>query len=115
MELVVATSVLTLAVIPFGFSFLSEQRLMRHAHHRAVALELVDGEAEILAAGALVQFPEGESNYPLTVGAATNLPPGSIVLRRRGSSGELEWRTEKPLPGGKVHRAFRLRSEGGVR
>ena len=114
MELVVATSVLTIAVIPFAYSFLSEQRLIRHAYHHAVAMELVDGEAEILAAGALNQFAEGETVYPLATGAATNLPAGRFVLRRQGASGLLEWRADKPAPGGNVRREFRLRPVGGA-
>lgn len=114
MELVVAISVLTIAVIPFAYSFLGEQRLLRHAYHHAAAMELVDGEAEILAAGGLNRFAEGETAYPLTAGAATNLPPGRFRLHRQGSAGVLEWRPEKPVPGGNVRREFRLLSAGGA-
>jgi hypothetical protein len=112
MELVVAIGVLSVAVIPFGYSFVHEQRLIRHAYHRAAALERVDGEAEILAAGAIRQFPEGESVYPV---AATNLPPGRFLLRRNGMHGSLEWQPEKVVHGGPVRREFHLLVAGGAR
>jgi hypothetical protein len=111
MELVVAIGVLSVAVIPFGYSFVHEQRLIRHAYQRAAALERVDGEAEILAAGAIQRFPEGESVYPVT---ATNLPPGRFLLRRNGMHGSLEWQPENIVHGGPVRREFHLLVRGGA-
>ncbi len=111
-ELVVAIGVLTVAVIPFGYSFVHEQRLMHHAYHRAAAMVRVDGEAELLAAGAIRDFPEGESVYPAV---ATNLPPGRFLLRRTGLAGSLEWQPEKVIHGGPVRRNFRSASVGGSR
>jgi hypothetical protein len=112
LELVVAIGVLSVAVIPFGYSFVHEQRLIRHAYYRAAALERVDGESEILAAGAIRRFPEGESVYPVT---ATNLPPGRFLLRRTGTQGSLEWQPEKVVHGGSVRREFHLLVPGGAR
>lgn len=112
-ELVVAVGVLTTAVIPFAYSYLHEQRLIRHAYHHAVAMELVDGEAELLAAGALVTIPEGQSLYPINSPAATNLPSGRFLVSRSGNTGALEWQPERVVHGGTVRREFRLQAGKG--
>ena len=114
-ELVVAITILTLAILPLAFSFLNQQRALRHAYHRAAALELVDGEAEVLASGALTKFADGELDYPMPVGAVTNLPPGRFVLRKSGTNASLEWKPEKALIGGGVRREFRMVLNGGAR
>ncbi len=114
-ELFVAITLLTAAVVPLAGAFLQEQRRLRHAYYQAAAMELVDGEAEILAAGALSNFPEGEQVYPISYGSATNLPTGRFVLRRTGAQGSLEWQPKQSVHGGPVKRAFRLTYTGGVR
>ena len=73
LDLGVALGLLTMMVIPFAYSYLEQQNQLRQAHHRAVATELVDGEAEVLAAGALNAFPDGEAEYPVTGAAAGRL------------------------------------------
>lgn len=114
-ELVVAITILTLAILPLAFSFLNQQRALRHAYHRAAALQLVDGEAEVLASGALTKFADGERDYPMPLGAVTNLPPGRFVLRKSGPNGILEWKPAKTLIGGGVRRDFHLVVNGGAR
>lgn len=104
----VAMTLLVLVVIPFALGYINSEKQMRQAYHRAVALEVVDAEAEILAAGLLRQFPEGESNYPVQRGAAMHLPPGSFRLERTGTRGTLEWRAQKSMPGGSVRKTFRI-------
>lgn len=115
MELMVSVGILTAALLPIAYGFVNDQRLMRHAYFRATALELVDGEAELLAAGALKSFPEGVSTYPIEVAAATNLPPGRFVLHRMGSAGVLEWQPNRAVFGGPVRREFHLLPAGGAR
>ena len=114
-ELVVAITILPLAILPLAFSFVNQQRALRHAYHRAAALELVDGEAEVLAMGALTKFADGERDYPMPLGAVTNLPPGRFVLRKSGANGSLEWKPAKALIGGGVRRDFRTIAIGGAR
>lgn len=115
-ELVVAVAILTIALLPLAYSYVNNQRLLRHAHHRAAALELVDGEAEVLAAGALLKFPPGESTYPMPTGAITNLPAGRFILVRTDRSGTLTWQPDRPLLGGGVRREFHLLPPtGGLR
>ena len=114
-ELVVAISLLTVTVIPFAYSFLNSERLMRQAQYRAVAMEVVDGEVEVLALGGLSRKPEGESLMVFHRGAATSLPKGQFVLVRRGNQGALEWKPERPLLGGAVRREFQLLGIGGAK
>ena len=50
-ELLVALAILTGVLLPLAYSFVSERRLARSAYQRAVAMEIVDGEMEVLLAG----------------------------------------------------------------
>lgn len=113
-DVTVAMTLLVLVAIPFALGYINSEKQMRQAYYRAVALEVVDAEAEILAAGLLRQYPEGESNYPVLRGAATHLPPGTFRLGRTGNTGTLEWRSQKPMPGGTVRRSFRM-THGGLK
>ena len=51
-DLVVGLAILTLAVMPLGYSFAQERQALRAGYFRSVANEIVDGEMEIIAAGA---------------------------------------------------------------
>ena len=63
-----------------AYSFASERRLARAYYQRAVAMEIVDGEMEVLLAGEWRDFPPGTQDYRVHCGAATNLPPGRFIL-----------------------------------
>jgi len=103
-ELMVALGILTATVIPLAYSFVQEQRVCRAYYWRAVAMEIVDGEMEILAAGAWHDFKEGAHPYAVTAEAAKNLPPGKFVLGVRGQHLRLEWRPDSPRNGATVVR-----------
>ena len=95
-ELIVAMAILVIAVLPLGYSFVLENRALRVTYQRAVAMEIVDGEMEILVAGGGRAFPEGTTAYPVSAAAAGNLPPGRFQLTRTGNHLRLEWvATEK--------------------
>ena len=64
---------------------------MRAHYHRAVALELVDGEMEVLAAGEGERYPDGIHDYRVNADSVTNLPPGRFQLTRAGRHLRLEW------------------------
>ena len=108
-ELLVAMAILAGALLPLAYSFGSEKRLARAAYQRAVALEMVDGEMEILAAGEWRAYPAGRSEYPVHAAAATNLPPGRFVLTIEGSKVRLEWRPAVKRHGGAVVREVEFR------
>ncbi len=90
-EMVMAMAILVIAMLPLGFSVNSDARLFRAAYQRAVAMEIVDGEMEILAAGEWRNFPEGAHPYTVHANAAANLPSGQFLLTRTGRHLRLEW------------------------
>jgi hypothetical protein len=104
LDLTLALSILATAFIPLAFSFAREQRLCRGYYHRAVAMEIVDGEMAVLVAGEWKEFSQGEQDYPVRAEAARNLPAGRFVLTVDGKRLRLEWRGAKTLPGGPVRR-----------
>ena len=106
-ELLVAMGILTLVMLPVAYSLTSEKRLARAAYQRAVAMEIVDGELEVLAAGAWRAFPEGEHEYQIQSLAATNLPAGRFVFFADAERLRLEWRPAVSMHGGPVLREVR--------
>jgi len=108
-ELIVAMALITGAMLPLGYSFASEYRLARASYQRAVAMEIVDGELEILAAGEWRAQPGGSSEYRVHAVAATNLPPGRFQLTIQSRTIRLEWRPAVRQHGGSVVREVTLR------
>jgi len=107
-ELLVGLGILVIALIPISFSFHTEQRLARALYYRAVAIEIVDGEAEMLMAGAWRSVSEGAQSYTVIARSATNLPPGRFLLTRDTTQIRLEWIPEQRDQGGGVVREFRI-------
>ena len=103
-ELLVAMALLTSVLLPVAYSVGSEKRLARATYQRAVAMEIVDGEIEILAAGQWKAYPAGTHDYSVRAGAATNLPPGRFLLSIDASELRLEWRPTVQMHGGSVVR-----------
>jgi hypothetical protein len=103
-EVVMAMAILTIAVLPLGFALNSDAKLFRKTYQRAVAMEIVDGEMEILAAGGWRGIPEGSRPYGIHANAATNLPPGRFLLTRAGHHLRLEWSSAKKSGVGSVVR-----------
>jgi hypothetical protein len=104
MELLVAMALLVSALLPLAYSIVSEKRLARAYYQRAVAMEIVDGEMEALAAGEWTTFPSGSHEYRVRAGAATNLPPGHFILTLETNRLKLEWRPSIRQHGGPVAR-----------
>ena len=107
-ELLVAMSILTVVFFPLCLSWLNEQKALRAGYYRALAIGLVDGEMEILAAGQWRVFPAGAQPYAVTARAVTNLPPGRFLLTVGERALRLEWKPEKPFSGGPVWREMTL-------
>lgn len=108
-ELLVAIALLVVAFLPLAYSITSERRLARASYQRAVAIELVDGEMEVLAAGNWRDFAVGIHEYPVRANAATNLPPGRFLLTVESSKLRLEWKPSVKHHGGSVVREVRLK------
>lgn len=107
-ELMLAITLLAVAMIPLAFSFRSEQKLARTHYHQVIAMEIVDGEMEFLQAGHWRKFPAGEQPYTVKADAATNLPPGIFLLTRTEKILRLEWRPHKKKTAPSVSREIPL-------
>ena len=94
-DALVAMAILSLAILPIGFSFEREHQLLKIEYSRAAAIEIVDGEMEILAAGGWKNFPDGPQNYSVHAAAAASLPPGHFQLTKTGNHLRLEWTADK--------------------
>ena len=103
-EMVVAMALLVFALMPLAFSVTKEQRYLRSCYQRAVAVEFVDGEMEVLLAGEWRAFKDGVQPYQPRGLAMTNLPPGRFELTVAGPRLRLEWLPEAKDHGGKVIR-----------
>jgi len=90
-DLVVGLAILTLAIVPLGYSFGRERQVLKMEYARCVANEIVDGEMEILAAGDWKNFPDGSQNYPVQAKALASLPPVHFQLTKTGRHLHLEW------------------------
>lgn len=104
LELTVAMAILTIAMLPLAFSFQQEEKLLRSSYQRAVAMELVDGEMEILLAGEWRSFQQGTQDYLFRGASVTNLPPGKATLTITGKHVRLDWLPAKKTSGGEVVR-----------
>ncbi len=108
-ELLVAMVLLGAALFPWAYSIASQQRLARACYQRAVALEVVDGEMEILAAGEWRSFKPGTQEYHAHAGALTNLPPGRLLLTLQPGKARLEWQPAVKGHGGPVVREVNVK------
>ena len=95
-DLVMGLAILIIAVIPVGYSFARERQALLTETRRCVINELVDGEIEILAAGAAKNLPDGPQALSVQSRSVTSLPPGHFQLAKSGNHLSLTW-----LPDGK--------------
>jgi hypothetical protein len=108
-ELLVALAIVVLALFPVAYAFTGERRLALSSYQRAVAMEIVDGEMEVLVAGQWRAFAPGTHDYRVHAGAATNLPPGRFILTVQTNTVRLRWLPGRKDHGGPVTREARLR------
>jgi hypothetical protein len=103
-ELLVAIAILAIAVLPIGYSIAKERLLARGYYQRAIAMEIVDGEMEVLMAGGWRAFPQGGHEYSVHANALENLPPGKFLLTVQANKVRLEWQPDEKHQGGPVVR-----------
>ncbi len=108
-EAMVGVALLLFALLPLAYSLGSEKRLARSLYQRAVAMEIVDGEMETLAAGEWKSYTNGAQPYSVHAIAATNLPPGRFVLTIHDQHARLEWLPAVKMHGGPVAREASLK------
>ena len=114
-ELVIALGILTLAMIPMSFAFMQERKLCRAYYYKAVAMEIIDGEMEVLAAGEWRMFEPGTQIYTVHANSATNLPPGAFQLSLTNDRVRLEWIPQGRGHGGSVAREVTLSRNDSIR
>jgi len=108
-DLLVGLAILSLAIVPVGFSFVRERQVLKMEYFRSVANEIVDGEMEILAAGDWKNFPDGSQNYSIHANAAGSLPPGHFQLTKAGNHLRLEWNSDEKHGVGAVAREITIK------
>lgn len=107
-ELLAAMAILVGVAIPLAWSLSSERRLARALYQRAVAMEIIDGEMEVIVAGEWRAFAQGRHEYPVRALSATNLPPGGFYLTVEPKVLRLEWQPTVKQHGGLVQREAHL-------
>ena len=93
--MMVGLAILTIAVLPLAYSFVRERQMLRIEYSRCIINEIVDGEMEILAAGAARNLPDGAQNYTVHANAMNLLPPGHFELAKNGNHLRLAWMPDK--------------------
>ena len=101
-EVMVALGILMAVVIPLVFTILQDQRQAHDLYLRAVVMEIVDGEMEVLAAGAWREHELGPREYSINANSATNLPPGKFIFTRTEKNIRLEWRPQDEFAGRRI-------------
>jgi len=89
--MLVAIALLTVAILPLAYSFVADQRAMRSSYEHAVAMQLLDGEMEVLAAGAWRTYPSGTNRVTLHGKASVNLSNQEATLIIDPKFIRLEW------------------------
>jgi len=103
-DLFVGMVILAVGILPLAFTYVEDTRMFRAEYFRGVAMEIVDGEMEVLAAGEARDLPEGPHPYIVHARAAETLPPGHFQLTRTGRQLRLEWDPDQRLGIGPVVR-----------
>lgn len=90
-DMVFALALFAIAIMPLGYSFARERQVLKIEYYHSAINELVDGEMEILVAGAAKNLPEGTQNYSVTARAAAKLPSGHFELTKNANHLRLAW------------------------
>ncbi|HMJ88509.1 MAG TPA: hypothetical protein VK530_01765 [Candidatus Acidoferrum sp.] len=104
-ELAIALGVLVAVVLPIALSFRHEAHALRTLYRDAVAMQIVDGEMDVLAAGKWKATPQGRHVYTPRAAALKNLPRGEFIVTRDTKTIRLEW---LPNRGRKIKREVQL-------
>jgi hypothetical protein len=107
-EALVAVAILIVVAFPLGVHLYSDHKSARNYYYRAVAMEIIDGEMEILAAGEWKAFANGTHSYSIKAEAAKNLPVGEFRLTKNSRSLRIEWMPTEKNRGGSVKREIQL-------
>ena len=104
LDMLVALAIFVTAMLPLGYGWVQEHQVARSHYWHAIAMEIVDGEMEILVAGEWRAWRDGTHSFPVKAAAAKNLPSGKFTLTRAGQTLRLEWQPDQGGAGGPVVR-----------
>lgn len=90
-DAVVAMAMLVLVLIPLTMILLPQRQLAKAYYEEAVLLEILDGELEVLRAGAWRELGPGRHPYAVRAQAVQSLPEGQFTVIVEASRVRLEW------------------------
>ena len=109
LDVAVAITVLALVFIPLSVSSSGDLDLARRHYFEAVALQLIDGEMDVLLAGERRKYTTGEHRITPVGEAVQNLPEGEFVLTVHDQKLTLAWVPTKRAKWGRVERVVELK------
>jgi len=109
LDVAVAITVLALVFIPLSISSSGDLDLARRQYFEAVALQLIDGEMDVLLAGERRKYTPGEHQIKPVGEAVQNLPEGEFVLTVQDQKLTLTWVPTKRAKWGRVERVVELK------
>ena len=109
LDVAVAITVLALVFIPLSVSSSGDLDLARRQYFEAVALQLIDGEMDVLLAGERRKYTPGEHQIKPVGEAVQNLPEGEFVLTVHDQKLTLAWVPTKRAKWGRVERVVQLK------
>ena len=109
LDVAIALTVLALVFIPLSVSSSGDLDLARRHYFEAVALQLIDGEMDVLLAGERQKYTSGEHRIRLLGKAVQNLPEGEFVLSVQDQKLTLAWVPKKLAKWGRVDRVVQLK------
>ena len=109
LDVAIALMVLALVFIPLSVSSSGDLDLARRHYFEAVALQLIDGEMDVLLAGERRKYTTGEHRITPVGEAVQNLPEGKFVLTVQEQKLTLAWVPTKRAKWGRVERVVELK------
>ena len=109
LDVAVAITVLALVFIPLSISSSGDLDLARRHYFEAVALQLIDGEMDVLLAGERRKHTTGKHRITPIGEAVQNLPEGEFVLTVHDQKLTLAWVPNKRAKWGRVERVVELK------
>ena len=109
LDVAIAITVLALVFIPLSVSSSGDLDLARRHYFEAVALQLIDGEMDVLLAGERRKYTPGEHRIKPVGESVQNLPEGEFVLSVQDEKLTLTWVPKKLVKWGRVDRVVQLK------
>ena len=109
LDVALAVSILLLVFIPFSVTSSSKLDLARRQHFKAVALQMIDGELDVLMAGERQKYIPGEHKITPPGEAVKTQPVGEFILTVQENPRTIAWVPEKEAKWGRVEREVTLK------